>query len=182
MHSAIKLTPQRFLFSFVTSTILTTAHGQITVETTRLRVRPTAPETMRTFILAAVLVVGLARALLPLAERSIEEAEHGPEFLQWASEHQLSYGTQDVQSRFTQWKQNRAFINAHNAEVAQGKHTYTMGMNQFGAMSNGEYRNTVLGLGPPKQPTQGNKPLLRPIRLVLTYSASVCHFPHHLSR
>merc|ERR1712086_888561 len=104
----------------------------------------TASQTMRTFILAAVLVVGLARA-------SIEEAEHGPEFLQWVSQHQVSYGAQDVQSRFTQWKLNRAFI---NADVAQGKHTYTMGLNQFGAMSNQEYRDTVLGLGPPKQPTQ----------------------------
>lgn len=99
---------------------------------------------MRCAVFFVVVVVGLALC-------SVEDEEHGPEFLQWADDHKISYGSEELTVRFSTWLENRAFINKHNDEVTKGMHTYAMGLNQFGAMSNDEYRRTVLGLAPPKQ-------------------------------
>jgi len=77
--------------------------------------------------------------------------------MQWASDHKIVYGSSELAQRFATWKQNREFIDQHNEEVKSGMHTYTMGMNQFGAMSNDEFRRTMFGLSSPNQASQATE-------------------------
>jgi C1A family cysteine protease len=44
------------------------------------------------------------------------------------------------------WEKNVKYINAHNAEAADGKHTFTLAMNKFGDKTNEEFRNERNGL------------------------------------
>jgi len=50
----------------------------------------------------------------------------------------------EEQMRFNIFKQNMDFINQHNAEAAQGVHTYTVGVNQFADLSKAEYKAMYL--------------------------------------
>ena len=94
---------------------------------------------MKTLLLVAACLVAPALCFP-------ENEENGPEFLRWAATHKISYGSDEIRGRFVTWLKNRAFINKHNDQVKKGLHTYTMGLNQFGAMRNDEYRRTVLGI------------------------------------
>ena len=43
--------------------------------------------------------------------------------------------------RFTVFKDNLAFIEKHNAEAAAGKHSYTVGVNEFADLTNEEFKS-----------------------------------------
>ncbi|KAG9335106.1 hypothetical protein JZ751_005669 [Albula glossodonta] len=42
------------------------------------------------------------------------------------------------------WEENYRFIQQHNMEEAQGKHSYRLGMNQFGDLTDAEYQEMML--------------------------------------
>jgi len=98
---------------------------------------------MSRVIVALLLVTAVAIA-------SIADEEQGPEFRTWASTHQRSYSSGEAEIRFRTWKQNKAFIEKHNVEVAQGLHSYTLAVNQFADMNNTEYQRVVLGKARPR--------------------------------
>lgn len=64
------------------------------------------------------------------------------EFASWGKEHGKTYANEEEQAiRFGIWKQNKAFVDNHNAA---GK-SFTTKMNKFGDLSNWEYRSQLLG-------------------------------------
>jgi C1A family cysteine protease len=58
------------------------------------------------------------------------------DFDSWAQEFGQQYNGDDYQTRKAIWEEKDAFINAENAKG----HTYTLGHNQFSAMTNDEFR------------------------------------------
>jgi len=43
------------------------------------------------------------------------------------------------------WEQNLKYIEKHNLEYNLGKHTFTLGLNQFADLTNTEFKDKVLG-------------------------------------
>ena len=67
------------------------------------------------------------------------------QFESWASEYGRNYSDHATKaSRFAKWATNLDFIESHNARFERGLETFTVGMNQFGDLSNGEYREGIL--------------------------------------
>jgi C1A family cysteine protease len=58
------------------------------------------------------------------------------DFDSWAQEFGMQYNGDDYETRKATWEQNDAFYTAENAKG----HTYTLGHNQFSAMTNDEFR------------------------------------------
>jgi hypothetical protein len=65
-------------------------------------------------------------------------------FQQWAKQYNKNYEVADVFNRFRIFSDNLEKINTHNAE----KHSWTMGMNEFGDMTADEFGATYKGLLP----------------------------------
>ena len=59
--------------------------------------------------------------------------------------------------RFRTFAKNLKYINKHNEEAAQGKHTFTLGVNKYADLTNEEYRKTLLGRGINKEPVHKMK-------------------------
>ena len=90
---------------------------------------------MRTLIVLSLLA--LAAASSYSTERFL--------FNSWTTEHGYNYATvEELEYRFQVFQQNLAFVNKHNQEAAQGKHTYTVSLNRFAHLTNAEYRATYL--------------------------------------
>ncbi|CAB1344779.1 unnamed protein product, partial [Coregonus sp. 'balchen'] len=62
---------------------------------------------------------------------------------EWKTQHGKQYAKVDEGFRRMIWETNQGLIRQHNLEAEMGKHTFTLGMNQFGDMTNKEY-NTLL--------------------------------------
>ncbi|CAF1550781.1 unnamed protein product, partial [Adineta ricciae] len=52
---------------------------------------------------------------------------------------------QDEINRRQIWEENLSMIRKHNLEADMGMHSYTLGMNRFGDMTNGEFRKQMNG-------------------------------------
>ena len=48
--------------------------------------------------------------------------------------------------RLMTFAKNLVYINKHNEEAAQGKHTFTLGVNKYADLTNDEWRQTLLGM------------------------------------
>ena len=59
--------------------------------------------------------------------------------------------------RFKTFANNLEYINKHNEEAAQGKHTFTLGVNKYADLTNEEYRQTLLGREVYKEPVHQMK-------------------------
>ncbi|KAG9337749.1 hypothetical protein JZ751_028246 [Albula glossodonta] len=64
----------------------------------------------------------------------------------WKSLHGKEYTQDSEGQRRMIWEENHRFIQQHNLEEAQGKHSYKLGMNQFGDLMEKEFSETMLGL------------------------------------
>uniref|UniRef100_A0A8C7SG61 Cathepsin L1-like n=1 Tax=Oncorhynchus mykiss TaxID=8022 RepID=A0A8C7SG61_ONCMY len=58
---------------------------------------------------------------------------------EWKTQHSKQYSKVDEGFRRMIWETNQRLIRQHNLEAEIGKHTFTLGMNQFGDMMNKEY-------------------------------------------
>jgi C1A family cysteine protease len=69
-----------------------------------------------------------------------------PTFTQWAAKHGKEYTTrEELVLRRAVYSANVAKIEAHNAEAAAGKHTWTMGVNKFADMMPEEFKARMTG-------------------------------------
>jgi KDEL-tailed cysteine endopeptidase len=76
---------------------------------------------------------------------ALQETEYRFMFEAWRAEHGKTYESgNDAEARYAVFKENIDFIAEHNA----GDHSYTVGMNQFGDMTNTEYKVMVQRCGP----------------------------------
>jgi cathepsin L len=110
----------------------------------------------------ALIAVLLLSALVGAFSTTLAQEENKLLFTAWAKKHNKSYASVDELSRrFAAWTANLDHVNKHNAEAAQGKHSYTLGMNNLADLTNAEYRQTYLGYRRSNM-TRSNKHVFRP--------------------
>ncbi|XP_038624285.1 procathepsin L-like [Tachyglossus aculeatus] len=63
----------------------------------------------------------------------------------WKNWHQKSYHEAEESWRKTVWEENLKAIEMHNLEQSLGLHTYRLGMNQFGDLTNEEFQKILTG-------------------------------------
>lgn len=84
--------------------------------------------------------VALASAATPL----LSEDEYQVLFSAYMKDHNKEYSSPaEMFSRYNTFKQNFDLVHIHNEEAAQGKHTFTLAMNQFADITNEEYRQRL---------------------------------------
>jgi cathepsin L len=98
---------------------------------------------MKLVLLFAVILASLA---LATAVPTLSSHEVRSLFSIWASNHKKVYSHEDeINHRLKAFTENLAFVQKHNAEAAQGKHTFTVAMNRFADLTNAEFRRQYLG-------------------------------------
>jgi len=71
------------------------------------------------------------------------------EWNRWIHHHGRNYSTHhEYNTRRSIFMNNLDMIHRHNADYEDGKHTYTLGLNQFGDLTQNEWANTFLGYRP----------------------------------
>ncbi|KAF6719123.1 Cathepsin K [Oryzias melastigma] len=92
--------------------------------------------------------------LLSASVRSqMDETTMDAHWEEWRMTHKRDYQTVEEEGiRRAIWEKNLRMIEAHNQEAALGMHSYTLGMNQFGDMTQEEVVETMTGLQMPLNP------------------------------
>uniref|UniRef100_A0A8C5LVM2 Cathepsin L n=1 Tax=Leptobrachium leishanense TaxID=445787 RepID=A0A8C5LVM2_9ANUR len=81
----------------------------------------------------------------------------------WKSWHAKTYSEREEGWRRMVWEKNIKRIEMHNLEHALGKHTYRMGMNQFGDKTTEEFRQLVNGYKPASTARRSAATFLAPL-------------------
>ncbi|XP_067824762.1 procathepsin L-like [Heptranchias perlo] len=85
-----------------------------------------------------VVVSILATASGPTFDPTLDEG-----WMSWKSFHRKQYEEDDRNYRRMVWEKNMRYIEQHNLEHSMGKHTFTVGMNQFGDLTTEEFRQLL---------------------------------------
>ncbi|XP_043831459.1 procathepsin L-like [Dromiciops gliroides] len=80
---------------------------------------------------------------------------------QWKTQHRRTYAADEENLRRATWEKNLRKIEMHNREYSAGKHSFLMGMNKFGDMTNEEFRQMMNGLRQNRLETKSNGTLFR---------------------
>ncbi|XP_015276074.1 PREDICTED: cathepsin L1-like [Gekko japonicus] len=87
----------------------------------------------------------------------------------WKATHGKEYLESEESFRRTIWEKNLQMIQQHNLEASLGNHTYRLGMNHFGDLTNEEYNQRTNCLSPgPAEPLGGNVTLFRTSAALVT--------------
>ncbi|NXP59359.1 CATL1 protein, partial [Chloropsis cyanopogon] len=108
------------------------------------------PRAMALTLELLLALLGCATALDP----ALEEAWQG-----WKSLHAKEYPGEAEALRREIWEQNLRYIQQHNREESQGKHSYRLAMNHFGDLTNQEFNELMNGHIP--LPREEPAPLFR---------------------
>jgi len=101
------------------------------------------------FLILAALIACAAAASLNLEDNTWNE---------FKTRHGKQYSTKEEEvSRHGIWEKNMQFIQNHNMQYALGKKTFTVGMNKFGDLTNGEFVSMVNGLNKTRTMHKSNK-------------------------
>lgn len=85
--------------------------------------------------------------LISLIISYVSAASIDHSWINFKLEHHKSYKNLEEETlRHSVWINNLKHINQHNLEASQGKHTYTLKMNQFGDLSKEEISRLFSGL------------------------------------
>ncbi|XP_036393804.1 cathepsin L1-like [Megalops cyprinoides] len=91
-----------------------------------------------TVVVLIVLAAGIP--VLHAADHALDAA-----WEDWKSLHGKTYTEDSEGHRRMIWEENHRFIQQHNLEEAQGKHSYKLGMNHFGDLTQKEFQKMMLG-------------------------------------
>uniref|UniRef100_A0A1D5R1S8 Cathepsin L1 n=1 Tax=Macaca mulatta TaxID=9544 RepID=A0A1D5R1S8_MACMU len=94
---------------------------------------------MNPSLFLAAFCLGIASAALT-RDHSLDA-----QWIKWKAKHKKLYGMNEEGWRRAVWEKNMKMIEQHNQEYSQGKHSFTMAMNAFGDMTNGEFRQVMNG-------------------------------------
>jgi len=61
------------------------------------------------------------------------------QWLAWKQQHQKSHSGVEETQRYTNFVKNREYVKKHNDEAAEGRHTFTLGMNKFADLTVQEF-------------------------------------------
>lgn len=87
-------------------------------------------------LIGTLSLLGAAYAATPMADS---------QWKAWKQQHKVSFKTvQEELQRYRTFGKNRQFIHEHNARAAVGEESYTVGLNKFAAMEEGEFRQMYL--------------------------------------
>ncbi|XP_043838500.1 procathepsin L-like [Dromiciops gliroides] len=95
---------------------------------------------MHFYLCLASLCLGIVAAA-PQLDQTLDAKWH-----QWKAQHRKTYAANEDSWRRTTWEKNLRMIEMHNLEYSAGKHSFLMGMNKFGDMTNEEFRQMMNGL------------------------------------
>jgi len=110
---------------------------------------------MKVSLLFASTLAGLALFLSPVEARSATTRMHGlsesarqTAFVSFVKEFGKSYPADEFLSRYNTFSEHLATITQHNAEAAQGQHSWTMAVNEFSDLSFAEFKQQQMGYKP----------------------------------
>lgn len=99
----------------------------------------------RFLLAAALLAVAFGVPTFKVGSKSFTDEEHAL-FAKFKLEHgKVYYDEKDEDHRRSVFVENLRKIRAHNEEASNGKHTFTMAMNEFGDLTWEEFRAKYLG-------------------------------------
>ncbi|XP_067824184.1 procathepsin L-like [Heptranchias perlo] len=87
-----------------------------------------------------VVVFVLAAASVPTFDPTLDEG-----WMSWKSQHEKQYKEDEETYRRMIWENNVRYVEQHNLEYSMGKHTFTVGMNQFGDLTTEEFNQRLNG-------------------------------------
>ncbi|XP_067824180.1 procathepsin L-like [Heptranchias perlo] len=84
-------------------------------------------------------------SVLVVASGSTFDSTLDDDWKNWKSEHEKQYTEDEDTHRRIIWEDNMRYIKQHNLEHSMGKHTFTVGMNQFGDLTTEEFNEHMNG-------------------------------------
>ncbi|XP_021482117.1 cathepsin 8-like [Meriones unguiculatus] len=88
-------------------------------------------------VFLAFLCLGVASAI-PSLDSSLDS-----EWQEWKRKHEKIYSPDEEGGKRMVWEKNMKIIKMHNAEYDQGKHSFSMGMNSFGDLTDEEFKEMI---------------------------------------
>ncbi|XP_043576802.1 procathepsin L-like [Chiloscyllium plagiosum] len=102
--------------------------------------------TPRLSIMKFALFLGcVVLSTLAVASGNILNSTLDEDWKNWKSEYEKQYTEDEESYRRMIWDDNMRYIKQHNLEYSMGKHTFTVGMNQFGDLTNKEFNELMNG-------------------------------------
>jgi len=94
----------------------------------------------------AVCVSAMPVRSAPKVEAVPSEADYQSYFVSFVKTYNKQYSSDEFFQRYSIFKANHNKIRLHNLEQAAGKHTFTMGLNEFADMTFTEFHSKMTGL------------------------------------
>ncbi|XP_072338889.1 procathepsin L-like [Scyliorhinus torazame] len=87
-------------------------------------------------------------SILVVASGHTFDSKLDEDWKSWKSQYKKQYTEEEETYRRKVWEDNVTYIEQHNLEYSMGKHTFTVGMNQFGDLTDKEFNERMNGFLP----------------------------------